>query len=145
MAAQKRKKKIVSRKFLAFLNASYPKTHLINLSTLDSSRPYGRLLENKKTRGSKELFLFGNDFQNSSTKRFPKSIQILETWKPTRHEIQTFIFYSTKIIFYLGKLFPECYQKEENLTFQNKETHNGCTKMQNYIVAGYIKGFLIIC
>ena len=29
MAAQKRKKKIVSRKFLAFLNASYPKTHLI--------------------------------------------------------------------------------------------------------------------
>ena len=30
-------------------------------------------------------------------------------------------------------------------TFQNKEIHNGCVKMQNNFVAGCIKGFLIIC
>ena len=37
-------------------------------------------------------------------------------------------------------------RKKEILTFQNnKEIHNGCAKMQKYIVAGSIKGFLIIC
>ena len=50
MAAQKRKK-IFSAEFFAFLNVYYPKTHLIKaLNSLDSSRPYGRLLENQKNR-----------------------------------------------------------------------------------------------
>ena len=36
----------------------------------------------------------------------------------------------------------EFYQKKENLKFQNnKGIHNGCTKLQNYIVAGCIKDF----
>ena len=57
MAAQIRKKKI-RHIFFAFLNAYYTKTHLIKSSNfLNSSRPYGRLLENQKTGGSRELFL----------------------------------------------------------------------------------------
>ena len=51
MVTQKCKKKIVSRKVVASLNVYYPKTHLIkSCNSLDSSRPYGRLLENQKTR-----------------------------------------------------------------------------------------------
>ena len=70
--------------FFVFLNAYYPNTHLIQFfNFVDSSKPYGRLLENQKTGGSKELFLPGNDFQNSFTKIFQNNIQILETWKPT--------------------------------------------------------------
>ena len=55
------------------------------LSTLliDSSRSYKRLLKNKTTGGSRELFLPENDFQTSSTANFPKNIQILEARKPT--------------------------------------------------------------
>ena len=50
MAGQKKKKKLVSRKSFAFLNAYCPKTHQIqSVISLDSSRPYGRLLENQKT------------------------------------------------------------------------------------------------
>ena len=66
-------KKIVSRKPFAFLNAYYPKTHLtVSLNPLDSSRTYRRLLENKKTGGSRKLFLPENDSQNSSRNFFPK-------------------------------------------------------------------------
>ena len=61
-----------------------PKTHLLkSLDSLDSSRPYGRLLGNHKKGGSRELCLPENDFQTSSTKNFPKIFQILEAWKPT--------------------------------------------------------------
>ena len=59
MVAQKRKKKeIVSRHFLHFLNAS-PKIHLINksLNFLDSFRSCAKLIENKKKENSMELFL----------------------------------------------------------------------------------------
>ena len=82
---------IVSRKVFAFLNASYPKIHLIqSLNSLDSSRPYGRLLENQKTRGSKKLFLPKNDFQSSFTKNFPKKHSDIGGLKTNRrHEIQT--------------------------------------------------------
>ena len=72
MAAQKRKKKI-RQKFLAFLNVYYPKTHLIKaLYSLDSSRSYGRLLENPKTGASRDLFLPESDFKTSSTVNFSK-------------------------------------------------------------------------
>ena len=66
-----------------------PKTHLLkSLDSLDSSRPYGRLLGNHKTGGSGELCLPENDFQTSSTKNFPKHPDFggLETNR--RHEIQ---------------------------------------------------------
>ena len=54
------------------LNVYYPKAHLVKgLNSFDSSRSYGRLLENQKTGGSRELFLPENDFQTSSTKIFP--------------------------------------------------------------------------
>ena len=43
-----------------------------SLNSFDSSRSYGRLLENQKTGGSKELFLPKSDFQNRSTKFFLK-------------------------------------------------------------------------
>ena len=76
---------------LGIMIAYYPKTHLIiALNSLDSSRLYGRLLENQKTGGSRELFLPENDFQTSSTKIFQKKhldFGGLETNR--RHEIHT--------------------------------------------------------
>ena len=90
MAAQKRKK-IFSAEFFAFLNVYYPKTHLIKaLNSLDSSRPNGRLSQNPKTGGFRELFLPENDFKTCSTVNFPKKhpdFGGLETNQ--RHEIQT--------------------------------------------------------
>ena len=68
-----------------------PKTHLIKaLNSIDSSRPYKRLLQIQKTGGSRELFLPENDFQTSSTVNFSKKYPDfggLETNQ--RHEIQT--------------------------------------------------------
>ena len=76
MAAQKRKKKLLAEVFLIFEHL-LTQSQLIKIhNVLDSSRPYGRLLENKKSGGSRELFLPENDFQTSSTVNFPK--------KPTR-------------------------------------------------------------
>ena len=72
MAAQKRKKKF-RRKFLAFLNVYYSKTHLIKaLNSLDSSRPNGKLSQHPKTGGFRELFLPESDFKTSSAVNFPK-------------------------------------------------------------------------
>ena len=86
MAAQKRKKKkkIVSRKFFAFLNASYPKIHLIkSLKSLDSSRPNGRLLENQKQGPLRNYFCLKIISKIAPQKNFQKNIQVLEAWKPT--------------------------------------------------------------
>ena len=50
-----------------------PKTNLIKaLYSLDSSKPNGRLLQNPKTRGIRELFLPENDFKTCSAVNFPK-------------------------------------------------------------------------
>ena len=54
MAAQNAKK-TCQLKVFAFLNTYYPKTN-----SLDSCRSYGRILVNKKTEGSRELY-FGGD------------------------------------------------------------------------------------
>ena len=94
MAAQKHKKKFVRRKYFAFLNAYYPKK-TPKPNSLDSPRPYGRLLENKKTGGCRELFLPENDFQNSSPICFAKNIHILEAWKPTEDKKFTLEFFCT--------------------------------------------------
>ena len=53
MAAEINAKKICQQNIFAFLDASYPKTHLIqSLNFLDFFRPYGIKLENQK-RGLK--------------------------------------------------------------------------------------------
>ena len=70
-----------------------PKTPKPN--SLDSSRPYGRLFENKKTGDCRELFLPENDFQKSSPICFPKNIDILEAWKPTEDKKFTLEFFCT--------------------------------------------------
>ena len=63
MVAQKDTKQNCWQKLTVFLNAHYSKTHLLKaLNSLDSSRTYGRLSENQKTGGSRELFLPENDF-----------------------------------------------------------------------------------
>ena len=50
-----------------------PKTQLIKaLKSLASSRSYGRLLENKKTGVSRDLFLPESDFKTSSALIFLK-------------------------------------------------------------------------
>ena len=45
------------------------------LNSLDSSRLYGRLLENPKPGASTDLFLPENDFKTSSTVNFSKKLQ----------------------------------------------------------------------
>ena len=55
------------------------KTHLIKaLDSRNSSRPYERLLENKKTGDSREKFLPENDFKTSST----NFLQTSRFWRP---------------------------------------------------------------
>ena len=61
------------QKFFAFLNAYYPKTHLIKvLNSLDSARLNGGLSQYPKTGGFRELFLPENDFKTCSSKHFSK-------------------------------------------------------------------------
>ena len=60
MAVEKRKKKkkFFLTKIFDILECLITKTKLIKIhNSLDSSRPYGRLLENPKTWGSRELLL----------------------------------------------------------------------------------------
>ena len=108
--SSKKKKEIVSRNFFAFLNASYPKTLLMkSLNSLDSSRPYGRLLKNKKAGCSKELLLPKYNFQNSSTKIFPKKHSDfggLETKR--RHKIQTWFFCTHPILHMNSIQYKNC-------------------------------------
>ena len=84
MAAQKHQKMFLAEMF-CILNVYYPKTHLIKaLNSLDSSIPNVRLSQNPKTGGFTELFAPENDFKTCSTVNFPKIIQILQAWKPTK-------------------------------------------------------------
>ena len=80
---------------MAVLNAYYPKTHLIKaLNSLDSQRPNGRLSQNLKTGGFRELHLLENDFKTCSAVNFQKIhpyFGILKTIQ--RHEIQTWFFF----------------------------------------------------
>ena len=88
-------KKKLWKEFFVFLNVYCPKTHLIKaLYSLDSSRSYGRLLENPKTGASRDLFLPESDFKTSSAVNFPKKhpdFGGLETNQ--KHETQTRIFF----------------------------------------------------
>ena len=77
MAAQqqkknrKKKRKKKQQELFTFLNAYYPKIHLIKaLNSLDSSWPNGRLSENSKTGDFRELFLPKNDFKTCSAVNF---------------------------------------------------------------------------
>ena len=88
---KKKKKKKKSRILLHFRMPITPKPIESKLSTLlDSSRSYGRLLENQKIGDSRELFLPENDFQTSSIKNFPKKHPDFGRLKTNQnHEIQT--------------------------------------------------------
>ena len=83
-------KKLLAEIFCIFECLLPPKNHLIKvLNSPDSFRPNGRLSQNKKKRGFKELALPGNDLKTCSTVNFPKEkypdFGVLET----NHEIQT--------------------------------------------------------
>ena len=94
MAAQKHIKKI-RQKFFGIFECLLLQNHLIKaLFSLDSSKSYGRLLQNPKTLASRDLFLHESDFKASSTVNFPKKhpdFRGLETNQ--RHETQTRIFF----------------------------------------------------
>ena len=63
MAAQKQN---CWQNFFAILNVYKLKTQLIKaLSSIDSSISYGKLSQNPKTGGFRELFLSENDFKSS--------------------------------------------------------------------------------
>ena len=100
MVSQKLKKKF-SHKFLAFLNLCYPKAHLIKaLYSLDSSRSYGRLLENPKRGSFRDFFLPESDFRTSSAVNFPKKDPDFgEVEANLRHETQTRILFH--MLFYI--------------------------------------------
>ena len=106
MADQKRKKKF-RQTFLAFFNVSYSKTHLITaFYCVDSSRSFGRLLENSKTGACRGLCLPESDFKTSSAVNFPKRHP--EFGGPEtnqRHEIQTRIFLHMLFFFLLSNFF----------------------------------------
>ena len=72
-----------------------PQTHLMKtLYSLDSSRSYGRVLENPKTGASRNLFLLESDFKISSTVNFLKKYPDFGGLKTNqRHETQTRIFF----------------------------------------------------
>ena len=55
------------------------------LHSIDSSRPYERVLESPKTETSSELFLPENDFKTCYTVNFLKNIQVLKAWKPSEN------------------------------------------------------------
>ena len=66
-------KKVFWQKFFAFLNIYYPQTHLNKaLNSLHSPRPNGRLSQNPKIGGFREMFVPENDFTIYSTVNFPK-------------------------------------------------------------------------
>ena len=70
----------------------YPKTHLIKaLYSLDSSRPNGRLSQNPKTGGFRDLFLPENNFETCSAVNFPKKYHPDFGGQETnqKHEIRT--------------------------------------------------------
>ena len=80
MVAQKHTRKLLAEIFCIF-ECLLPQNPS-NQSSVDTSSPYRRLLENQKAKGCRKLFLPENDFQTSSKKDFPKkNIQILEVWK----------------------------------------------------------------
>ena len=70
MAAQKQKKHL-GRIFLHFSMPINTKPNKSRLSVLAISGSYGRLLQNPKTGGFRELFLPENDFKTCSTVNFP--------------------------------------------------------------------------
>ena len=89
-----KKKKKIRQKLLTFLNAYHPKTQLIKIqNSLDSSRPYGRLLENQKTGDLRSYFYLKMIVNLAPQKKFQKKhpdFRGLETNQ--RHEILTRIF-----------------------------------------------------
>ena len=80
---------------MTFLNICYPQTRLIKaLTSVDSSRPNGRLSQNRKTGDIGELFLPENDFKTSSAVNFPKKHPDFGGLEMNqRHETQARMFF----------------------------------------------------
>ena len=91
------------------------------LSSLDSSKSYGRLLENLEPGTSTELFLPENDFKTSSTVIVSKKHQDfgdLETNQ--RPEPQTRFFFICSYTYELNIIFFICsYTYEFNIIYDN--------------------------
>ena len=80
MTVQKHQKDCWQKSF-TFLNVYEPQTQIIKaLNCLDSSRSYGKLLENPKPGAFEELFLSENDFKSSSRVFFFKKMS--RFWRP---------------------------------------------------------------
>ena len=67
------------------------KTQLLKaLNSIDSSRSHGRLSQNSKSGGFRELFLPENDFKTCSTVNFPKQHPDFgDLTTNQRHRVQT--------------------------------------------------------
>ena len=133
---------------MAFSNTCQPKTQLIKIhNSLESSRPYGSLLENPKTWDSRELFLPENDFKTFCTVNYRKWLKNRNLWFL---EFCLYLKYiSNKDDIWQEETLPGVLLEEVKLfklkkKFKKKEIHNGCAKMQKNIVADCIKGFLTI-
>ena len=66
MTAQKHTEKLLTEIFGIFEYLITQNLTNQDSQLFDSSRPYGRLLENPKTWGSRELFMSENDFKTCS-------------------------------------------------------------------------------
>ena len=93
MASQKHTKKMLAEIFCIF-ECLLTQNPILALNFLDSSRSYGRLLENPKLGASRKLFLPQNDFKTSSTESFPKKHPNFGGLEMNQiHETQTRIFF----------------------------------------------------
>ena len=85
MAAQKHN---LSKKILYTWMPINPKPIIKGLNSVDFARLNGRLLQNPKTRGFRELFLPKNDLQTCSAANFTKKHEYFGSLETNRrHEI----------------------------------------------------------
>ena len=75
MAAQYCKKNLTKIFGVFECLLTYNSTLLKIINYLDSSRTYGKLLENPNTRNSRELCLPQNDFKTFSVEKFEKCLK----------------------------------------------------------------------
>ena len=134
MAAQKRKKKLVTEIFGFFEHLLTRNPTNQDSELLDSSRPYERLLENISKRwGTEELFLPENDFKTCSS---VNSTKRLKNWILWFLELYLYLKYiSNKDNIWYREALPGALLEERKLNIKKSKN----------IVAGSIKGFLIIC
>ena len=124
---------------MEFLNAYQPKTQLIKIpNSLDSSRPYKRLLQNLNTWGYRELFLPKNYFKTcskvNSRNRLKKEILwFLELY---------FIWSAPRYITWVSCCWSVTRRKKAFLTFQNnKKSIAAAQECKNTLLQTVLKDF----